>query len=249
MSTARIKSARHSSSARTEGRSSAREIAVDEVIENLIDLFDHLGINRSLLAARIAGSDPKTIPSRSPNPHPSAIGEILTAWHQDSDYLDERGCPLPIKMRGVRRSFCQLADKTVPYMDTKILLAELKRIGAVTIDARGDIRVTMRSLPVYKDKQLATQHTLVSLDSFIKTLRHNLNSEVSNSDQLFHRVAWSGDFDAREIPALKIRVKRHGQNFLESCDNWMTRKVKLPLKGKKKRAQVFVGVYLSVDEI
>jgi len=103
---------------------------------------------------------------------------------------------------------------------------------------------------VYEDKHLAIQHTLISLDSFIRTLRHNLNSAVSNSDQLFHRVAWNGDLDNREIPMLKIRVKRYGQAFLESCDNWMTRRGKSSNRSSRKkgrRAQVFIGVYLAVD--
>ena len=135
-------------------------------------------------------------------------------------------------------------------MDPKTLLSELTRIGAVSIGKAGYIRVNMRSLSVYQDKHLAIQHTLMSLDSFIRTLRHNLNSAVSNSDQLFHRVAWNGDLDAREIPMLKIRVKRRGQSFLESCDNWMTRRTKsagYSSRKKGKRAQVFIGVYLAVD--
>jgi hypothetical protein len=125
---------------------------------------------------------------------------------------------------------------------------ELSRVGAVSIDSTDFIRVQMRSLPVYKDRHLAIQHTLTSLDSFIKTLRHNLNSPPSNSDQLFHRVARNGKFDVRDIPALKIRVKRHAQSFLESSDNWMARR----LTARKKNAtfnlaQVAIGVYLSVD--
>jgi len=75
---------------------------------------------------------------------------------------------------------------------------------------------------------------------------------VSNSDQLFHRVAWNGDFDAREIPTLKINVKRYGQNFLESCDNWMMRQFKSrshKLRSKRKSVQVSVGVYLAIDGI
>jgi hypothetical protein len=133
-------------------------------------------------------------------------------------------------------------------MDPKTLLCELERIGAVSIDTTGNIRVHMRTIPVYEDKQLAIQHTLMSLDSFIRTLRHNLNSSASNSAQLFHRVAWSGDLDPREIPTLKIRVKRHGQNFLESCDNWMTRRNgSSTRKANKKPVQAFVGVYLAVE--
>ena len=230
-------------------RPSLREITVDDVIKDLLDLFSHLGLDAGRLAARVVNLDSAATASRRLFPHASAIGELLKAWHQDPEYLDEFGNPSPIKMRG-RRSFRQLADNTVPNVDPQTLMSELEHIGAITIDDKGYVRVQMRSLPVYEDKRLAIQHTLTSLDSFIRTLRHNLNSNSANSDQLFHRVAWNGDFDAREIPALKIRVKRHGQTFLESCDNWMTRKTKLSTKRsrlKGKPVQVFIGVYLGVD--
>ena len=248
----RIKRATRARAAPVEPLHSLREVTVDDVIKDLLDLFGHLGIDAGRLAARVVDLDPATLASRRLYPHASAIGELLTAWHQDPEYLDDLGSPSPIRMRTVHRSFRRLAEKTVPQMDPKALLFELQRIGAVTIDANGYIRVHVRSLPVYEDKHLAIQHTLISLDSFIRTLRHNLNSTASNSDQLFHRVAWNGDFDAREIPTLKIRVKRHGQNFLESCDNWMMRRTKSSTYSsgeKRKRTQVFVGVYLAVDEI
>jgi hypothetical protein len=109
----------------------------------------------------------------------------------------------------------------------------------------------MRSFPAYEDKVLAIQHTLTTLDGFIKTLRHNLDSLPSNADQLFHRIARRSDFDADEIPALKVRVKRHGQSFLESFDNWLIRKAIPPSKkrnGRKRQANVSLGIYLSIDE-
>jgi len=247
----RIKRRSGQSTTKEKSRAPLREVTVDDVIKDLLDLFGHLGLDAGRLAARVVELDPAAMASRRLYPHASAIGELLTAWHQDPEYLDDLGVPAPIRMRTGRRSFRHLADKTVPNMDPKTLLAELEQIGAVTIDAKGYIRVHMRSLPVYEDKNLAIQHTLISLDSFIRTLRHNLNSNASNSDQLFHRVAWNGDLDAREIPALKIRVKRHGQNFLESFDNWMTRRSQSThySSKKRKRAQVFIGVYLAVDGI
>lgn len=236
--------------AKAKLRSLPREVTVDDVIKDLLDLFSHLGLDAGRLAARVVDLDPATMASRRLFPHASAIGELLTAWHQDPSYLDEFGNPSPIKMSAGRLSFCKLAGKTLPNMDPKTLVSELEHIGAVTIDPEGYIRVHMRSLPVYEDKHLAIQHTLSSLASFIRTLRHNLNSTAANADQLFHRVAWNGDFDAREIPALKIMVKRHGQSFLESCDNWMTRTSgpsTCSLRPKGKPAQIFIGVYLGVD--
>ncbi len=226
------------------------EITVDDVIKDLLDLLAHLGLDAGRLAARVVNLDPGKVAARQRYPHASAIGELLKAWHQDPEYLDRLGAPSPIRMRASRRSFRKLAERTVPDVDPKALLLELEHIGAVTIDKDGRIHARMRSLPVYEVKHLAIQHTLTSLDTFIRTLRHNLDSPASNSDQLFHRVAWNGDFDAAQIPGLKIRVKRHGQNFLESCDNWMTQRAKPAVsksRSRRKPVQVFIGVYLAVD--
>jgi hypothetical protein len=109
----------------------------------------------------------------------------------------------------------------------------------------------MRSFPAYGDKTFAIQHTLATLDGFIRTLRHNLDSPPSNADQLFHRIARRSDFDCTEIPALKIKVKRQGQSFLESFDNWLVRKALSPQQRPRPRhrtANVSIGVYLTIEE-
>jgi hypothetical protein len=236
--------------ARQQAKDSQREVTVDDVIKDLLDLFGHLGLDAGRLASRVVNLDTAKLAAGRLYPHASAIGELLKTWHQDPDYLDEFGNPAPIKMTAANTSFRRLAERTVPNIKPQTLLNELEKIGAVSINSSRQISVLFRSLPVYEDKKMAIQHTLVSLDSFIRTLRHNLNSSASNSDQLFHRVAWNGEFDSKQIPALKIRVKRHGQNFLESCDNWMTRKTKpqsAPAGPKGRAVQVFIGVYVAVE--
>jgi hypothetical protein len=229
-----------------------REVSFDDVIKQMLDLFDQLGLGASGLTSRIGPLERKALTPRRLYPHIAAVGELLTSWHQNPDYLDSAGNPLPIKMRGRQRSFERLAKVSVPKLSPTHLLSELKRMGAVSVTTAGVIRVQMRSLPVYEDRRLAIQHTLSSLDGFIRTLRHNLKSPPSNSDQLFHRIARSGEFDAGEIQALKIRIKRYGQNFLESCDNWMSRRSvnqnKKKGKSKRKSSYVSIGVYLSVDK-
>jgi hypothetical protein len=190
------------------------------------------------------------IPPDSLYKHTSAISELLTTWHQNPAYIDTLGNPLPIKLHGPRPSFRHLARQAQIELDESYLVAELERLGAVSIDRRNLISVHMRSFPVYEDKRLAVEHTLATLNGFIKTLRHNLISAPANSDQLFHRIACNRDFDNREIPALKIKVKRNGQSFLESFDNWLTRKALSKPRNRKsraKRSKVSIGVYLSVE--
>ena len=228
-----------------------REVTIDDVIGALLDLFGQLHVDAAHVASRVKYLDHAIIPSHRLYPHAAAIGELLTAWHRNPDYLDDLGDPLPIKMRGARRSFANLAKSAVPDIHPSALLNELERVGAVSVDKSRFIRVRMRSLPVYEDKRLAIQHTLTSLYNFVKTLRHNLDSDPSNSDQLFHRIAWNGAFDAKLVPNLKIKVKRQGQNLLEAFDNWMLRKAKerSRLSGSRsKQVQVSIGIYLAVGE-
>jgi Family of unknown function (DUF6502) len=243
------------SSSRRSSRTAAsvgalREVTVDDVIKNLLDLFATLGVDASHIATRVAKLDKAPPASRRMYSHAAAIGELLTAWYNDPSYLDSSGDPAPIRMYGANASFSRLAKRVAPNLDARWLLSQLKRIGAVATDENRLIQVKMRSLPVYEDRRLAIQHTLTSLEGFIKTLRHNLGSAPSNSEQLFHRIAWNGEFAAAELPGLKIRIKKSAQNFLESCDSWMMQKSKTAVrhsKRQRKLLQVSVGVYLSVD--
>jgi hypothetical protein len=227
-----------------------RNVTPDDVLAALLDLFGMLQIEQSDLASRVNKIGPEFRSGHRLYSHTAAVGELLTEWHQNPKYLDESGNPIPIKMRGPTKSFYGLSRDSAPNLEPETLLTELRRVGAVTLDNKRFVHVRMRSLPVYKDNRLAIQHTLMSLHSFITTLRHNLDSDPSNSDQLFHRVAWNGAFDRKLIPMLKIKLKRQGQDFLESFDNWMMRKN--GGRGKKMRQSgsepVFIGVYLAIGD-
>jgi hypothetical protein len=227
-----------------------REATAKDVMGSLLDLFEHLGIDVSSPITGTARAASREFPQHSLYPHTSSISELLTLWHQDPAYVDDLGNPAPIKLHGPKPSFRQLVRQSQIALNEAYLLSELERLGAVSIDGSDLIKVQMRSFPVYEDKRLAAQHTLATLNGFIKTLRHNLNTAPANSDQLFHRIVWNGDFDNHEIPALKIKVKRHGQSLLESFDNWLMRKaLSKPRnrKGRTGRSKVSIGVYLSVE--
>jgi hypothetical protein len=222
-----------------------------QLITRLFDLLEHVGIAMPEAKSLFLESMQMEQPPHPLYSHATPIGDMLTAWHQDSKYLDKSGNPAPIKFGGSSPSFQHLAKKMVPGIKPSQLLLELERLGVITADKHGLIRVLMRSFPAFEDKELAKQHTLSSLNDFIMTLRHNLDSVPANFDQLFHRIARIDDFDRREIPALKIRVKRRGQNFLESIDDWLssnaTDESERPVP-KSRKVRVSVGVYLSVQD-
>ena len=228
-----------------------REITVDDVIRDLLALFKMLNLDSSHLIKRVKDLDGIDVNADNLFPRAPVIGELLSFWHQHPQYLDDMGNPVPIKMLGAAPSFCALAKKAVPNANAKQLLSELRRLGVLSVDEDGFICARTRSLPVYRDRELATTHTLSALRGFIKTLSHNLQRSPSNSDQLFHRIAWNGDLHRRDIVRLKIWMERHGQDFLETADNWMinsSKETRARPKGRKRKDQVSVGIYMAVEE-
>lgn len=227
------------------------DVGTDDVIRELLNLFDGLGVDSSQLVSRVKKVERAENNQIHNYPHASVIGDLLTMWNQNSKYVDVFGDPIPIRMKGAGRSFTRLALCCAPNMNARKLLLDLKRVGAVRIDKKtGLIHPLGRTIPVYEDKRLAVLHTLATLHGFIKTLRHNLKSEALNSDQLFHRIAWNRQLDIREVPRLKIWLKRHGQHFLESADNWLIKNAKKTglKQNRRTRAQISIGLYLAVDK-
>jgi hypothetical protein len=225
-----------------------RDIKVENIVEDLMVLFAHLGLDGGSIFnfannVRRSNGAPKQTLARL-----AAISDLLTTWHQDPSFLDSCGDPAPLTLNGRRHSFRQIAKTVLPNVPATQLLRELVRLRAVRVDQDGKVHVKMRTLSIYEDKRLAALHTLSSLHGFINTLRHNLESAPANSAQLFHRVARNCDFDRQKIPQLKIWLRRHGQSLLESVDIWMVNQSKPRVGARpKKRAQVSVGVYLVVD--
>ena len=87
-----------------------RAITVDDVISDLLELFKQVGSDPSTIANRVRyiGSMPTW--EVRPYDHSVAIGDLLTFWHQDPDFTDETGNPLPLKLKGRQRT-CPSSQK------------------------------------------------------------------------------------------------------------------------------------------
>ncbi len=234
-------------------RSRARDTEITLLVDDLRSLFKSLKLDGCVRIEK-KGLTPKNATRAFQHPMPSAaaVGELLTVWHQDARFLDKHGNPLPLKITGKKSSFSELAKKAVPKIPVTILFDELVKLNVLHVDDTGLVRAKTRSLPVYNNDEQAAIHTVRSLRGFIKTLDHNLSKRQSSLSQLFHRIASNDALSAKQIPRLKIWLQRHGQDFLESADNWMKNNslaATRPSKQKKGGVQSSIGIYLTIDDV
>jgi hypothetical protein len=226
----------------------AYEKSAKKLLEDLSTLLEALGISANFQITKITETKVSNKSDGNRIAYAFGIGEILSHWYRDSHYLDKHGAPKPLRISSRGPSFKKLAKTCLPGESTPEVLRALKRTGAIEIDQNGLIRPLRRTLTVFADPDLAIHHTFMALKGIVNTLKHNVMSRPTNIEQRFHRIAWSGELRPQDVPRLKVWINKHGQNFLESVDDWM--KI-APARGarssKRRYARASVGVYLDTD--
>lgn len=227
----------------------ADEREVRDLIDSLESLFSALGLKNSIRLSTKSKRDAQR--KRHALPSATIVGNLLTNWHQDARYLDRFGEPLSLPFDGHQLSFKRLCQKVAPAESARHVLNEFIKLGVLEKDSHGLVKPTTRSLPMYNDSQLASVHTIRALRDFASTLEHNLRKADSPRDHLFFRMAWNGDLPTTKIPRLKIWLRRHGQDLLESADSWMAdaaRSAEHKKRKKQSRTQTSIGIYLAVQK-
>jgi Family of unknown function (DUF6502) len=224
--------------------------SADQVLKELTALLSSLGISAKFKLTQITTNTVSNKARGYKSSYASVIGEVLSYWHREPLYLDKYGNPKALRRTGRGASFQSLVSIALPRASAKQVLETLEATQSVHVDSNGLVTPLRRTIPVFSDKDLAILHTFIALRGFVRTLRHNLDSRPLSADQLFHRIAWNGDFNKNEIGRLKIWVNKHGQSFLESIDDWMkTHSIRRRNTTKSALAAVkaSIGIYLSVE--
>ena len=78
--------------ARVRGPNNKRAVTSDDVIAVLLELFAHLEIDPTQFLSRVKAARKSSLSGRLYS-HTATIGEVLTAWHQNPEYLDDAGNP------------------------------------------------------------------------------------------------------------------------------------------------------------
>ncbi|MFO1402360.1 MAG: DUF6502 family protein [Steroidobacteraceae bacterium] len=151
----------------------------------------------------------------------SPAGRVLSAWHQDADYLDAAGQPRVLPIEGPAPSFESLMREHGGDVPATALLKELLAVRAAERGADGRVRALKRHyvpLQIDPGKTLRAGSVLADLGT---TVVHDLTCQRP-AELRFERRASNERIDPAHLPAFREFLEREGMAFLVKIDDWLT---------------------------
>lgn len=180
-----------------------------------------------------------------------AFVRILTAWHTDSQFTGPYGIPLELKFdeSSDDSGFSELSRRHCPEISPKLLLDELRNVGAVIETEKGWFKILTRSYTPKPSAPAGLEYLARTLADIVRTLDHNIQ-EPDPKKRLFERHVYTEDgIKPEDLPRFVNFANKRAQQLLDEIDNWLTQLEK-PKPGAKENLSTGIGIfhYIHDDE-
>lgn len=146
------------------------------------------------------------------------LPHVVANWYANEQYLDGAGEPRPLPFEGASPSLAELIARVYPAADPGRVRDQLIDLGAIR-------QVQQRFEPVsryvlYRSRGIANLHAMTALLGLLQTIEYNLGHARG---KYLEAGASNPNIPAREVPALRQRVKERGSEFLYAVDADLSR--------------------------
>lgn len=124
---------------------------------------------------------------------------VLSAWWTDPEFLNAKGEPEVLRLKGARRSFAALAERYSGEKRSAPVLQELLRVGAVRELPEGRLQALSRSCTMVRWDPAGVEAVGEQLRDHCATLLQNLHHPTRAR---FARQVVNGQVDPRHAPML-----------------------------------------------
>lgn len=171
------------------------------------------------------------------------LPHVISRWHDDEDYLDADGRPIPLPRDGPGRSLTGLIERVLPSVDPKKVIDSL-------IELRGLRRQGKRLVPTDRHLALSERtaglaHGLMSILGMLRTIEHNLSAPPGK--RLFERSAINPRFPVSALPQFQRELARRAAEIIWDVDAQMFREETRRRSGRKMR--LGVGLYVFQEPL
>lgn len=163
---------------------------------------------------------------------PDRMAKILTAWHENSEYVDDNKQPLEIPIDGPAPSFEHLIKSYGGDIATVTVLREFKLSQTISESPDGSITVNKRYyVPNYqsdrkKSPELVNPEAIAQGSSMlvdhINTIFHNLYRENLDQRERLDLRATNVSVRKDAVNDFYQLIDRKGMELLEEADLWLT---------------------------
>jgi hypothetical protein len=170
------------------------------------------------------------------------LPHVIAYWHGDPQYLDSRGEPLPLPLKGKGPSLLALIERALPEVNPTSAAQSLMRLKAVR-------RKKGRYLPTERQFLLSQEsgfvHGLTALLGMLRTVERNLSG--LRRAAILQRCAFNPSFPVRALPEFHAHSKTVAAEFLWGMDVDMRRAQEADPHGP--RTRLGVGVFVFEEPI
>lgn len=180
--------------------------------------------------------------------HPMLYADVVAVWARDTRFLDPRGRPRPLSLRG-KNGLGRLVRTIDSTRDPRQVVEVLIRFGNVRKDSRGKYRLVQPLFFTSTSKAVAFEPMAYFLSDASATLGRILRRTTrTRGPELFWRKVESSGLSSANAKQFVGFVRERGQSFLEELDDWLEARSARKNKGRDERKLRRVGIGLfSID--
>lgn len=151
------------------------------------------------------------------------ISRIISAWHQDEEYLTPKGNPCLLMRHGEQRSFTALVKRYGGDVPEVAIFKELLRAGVIEQLPSGRLKILKRTYVPDASNPESLVRAAGVIEDIGSTLIHNLyEANTTNAPLRFERRAHNYNIKRGKIAAFRAYLEQEGQAFLERLDAWLS---------------------------
>ena len=166
---------------------------------------------------------------------------LLSGWHQDPDYTDKDGEPLPLAADGTNPSFQTLFSTYGGDTPEQTLSRELLKAGSIEQDSQGRYVAKRRyHMPVEMDPG-GIRFFGTNLFDHANTLCKNVTGD--NELRWLEGFAVDDHVHPDAVEEFRTYIDERGQQFLEEIDDWLSQRRLDPNESETTPVRLGLGVY------
>lgn len=207
------------------------QVLLDEVVQHFTDLLVASGANMQMIELALKRSLARNMQECNSTRF-TVLGsllrdcmEVMCLWRRDPQFTNADGEPSALAFSNGECAFESLCSKAMCRQSATSILRALNDFGAVAIGVDGLIRSETPTFLLGRAAsggRLATDALLKHLEGFLLCVHRNVRSVSGEGKAKFER-ACTVTVAAELEPIFDQLVRRKGQEFIDSIDEWLER--------------------------